>query len=281
MRLFLWQLSGELRRLFARPRARLGFAAVLAFEFVLSLAYRHPAARAMLLHDARRLHIDVENAFSGLTSGSYLVANAAMTVGTFFIALIGADLLGQDAEEGTLRMALCRPVSRARLYLQKAFGVAVYALAMGALAGLASLFFGLIFEGPGPLYVIIVAENILGTFPPGEGLQRYLLAITLLPPCLVTVALLGLALSCFRMKPATATAGVLTYLLAEGSLRRLPQLALIREYSITSRLATWMNCFNQIIPDQRILRDLLQLTALNLLLLLVGWLAFRRREFKP
>jgi ABC-2 type transport system permease protein len=278
--MFLRQLAGEFALLAARPSARLGVAAVLVVELVLAALFEFPAVQAMLLRDARRLHWNVDAAFSGLTCASYLLGNAALSAGTFFAALVGANLVGQDAESGTLRTIFSRPVSRLRIYVQKALAALAYAVLLGLVAGLGALAFGLLFRGRGPLLVVILAEGVIGGFSPEEGLARFALAIALLPFTFATIACAAFALSCFKMKPTAAIAATLSVLIFEGVVRRIPGCEFVRPWLVITRLTTWMNSFNQIIPDLLMLRHYFELGALDLALLVTGWLAFRRREFK-
>ncbi len=280
MSLFFRQFQTEIRRLFARPRARLGLAVVFATQLLLAGLFQLHPVQATLWREARRLHLQVAAVFSDVTTVSYLTINLTQTVGMFFVVLLGADVLGQDAEEGTLRMILNRPASRHRVFIQKACAAILYALVVGLVIGVGAFAIGMLVGKPGSLFVISLEDSVLGQFQREEGVRRIALAITLLPLSLITPALLAFALSCFPIKPASACAGALTWLIAEQALRRIPQCSFLRDDLLVSRLGTWINAYNQIIPETLMLQHAAQLATLNAALLLIGWLAIRRRDFK-
>ncbi len=60
-----------------------------------------------------------EQYFSGLTLGLHDAVWTALLLGGLFLALVAGDVVSKEVEEGTMRMMLCRPVSRWRIGLLK------------------------------------------------------------------------------------------------------------------------------------------------------------------
>src|SRR3954462_15002653 len=58
-----------------------------------------------------------------------------------YATLVGGDLVAKEAEDGTLRMILCRPISRFRLLLAKWFAGLIFCALLVVTLGATALFF--------------------------------------------------------------------------------------------------------------------------------------------
>lgn len=278
MRLWFRRIRGEWTVLFAQPRVQLGFGACVLVELLFAALFQLPTVRTLAQGDLRRAHVDLAEAFSGLTMAAHLLGETAMLVGSFFIALVAGAAVAGEWEDRTLRMILCRPISRFRFWQQRLGTVLTYTLAMSIFMAITSLLVGLVVEGSGGLVMLLPLEGVFGEFNFSAGLRRYALAAVLLTVSLLTVALLAFATSCFRIKPATATALALTLLLADGSLRRVPTLAMANDYFLTTRLIAWLHAFDATIPWGLLGRSYTTLLTLDAALLAVSLVAFCRLE---
>ncbi|MEO8351011.1 MAG: ABC transporter permease [Chthoniobacteraceae bacterium] len=280
MQLFLLQLRWELHRLWRRPRTYLPFIAGLGGAILLCLLLRIPSARAAIARNFWQVHVHFDEAYSGLTVAAHLLGELMLAIGTLGLALVGADLVGREAEDGTLRMVQCRPVSRMRVFAQKLIVLAAYTAALTAFLALGSLACGLGFEGPGNLVMIVTREGILGGFHFWPGLARYALATGLLFGCIFIIPLLAFALSCFPMKPAAAMAVALGIFLADDVIRVMPGTqASAQAWAMTPRIRVWREAFNKRIRWQRIGHGYAVLLPLQGMVIAVSWWGFRRRVF--
>ncbi len=277
-RAFLDQLRWEVRKTWVRPRTYAGFVAAFLFELLLSLLWRLPTVRQGMGRQLWRVHVELGAVVSGLTTAVHMTANTMALIGALFLALVASDVVAKEFEDGTLRMALSRPVGRGALFTQKLVACALYTVALTIFVGASALALGLLFEGPGRLVIIAIREGVFGALGFRVGLQRYAVSIGMLVASMMTVTLLAFALSCFRMKPATAIVIAATVLLADHLIRLEPALAHVAPYCLTTRLVTWRQVFNQKIPWLRIHRNYRDLLRLDVALLLVAWWRFRRRE---
>lgn len=281
MRLFLIQLGWEFRKAAARPRTWLAFAGALLFEFGLSIAMRDPSVRAIIARDVWKMRWRFEEVFSGLTTAAHMLGEVATVMGSFGIALFAGELIAKDYEDGTLRMTLCRPISRFGLFAQKFIVATVFVVVISLFNGASALGVGLLFEGRGALVLVAPHEGVIGTFDWVTGLQRYELAVALLIFAAFSGMVVAFAFSCFNMRPAAATALALTILLTDTLIRTTPSLQAVEPWCISTRLITWRQVFNDEIPWLRIQRNYTQLAWWDAAWLTIGWLGFRRRDFKP
>lgn len=281
MRNFPRMLAGEFLKLFGKRRVWLAFVLCLAVELLCFALFQFPAARLLAEQDFGRLRLDFAQSFSGLTVASHLLGQTMMFVGAFAVALILGESFAQEAEAGTLRMVLCRPVSRLSLFGQKLLAGLAFIVLLTLFIGASALLIGLIFEGCGSLVMIVRTEEVLGRLDFAEGLRRYVIATALLTASTVTIGLLAFTLSCLPVKPVTASALAITWLIVESALRQTISGPALRPYLLLTHLAAWLQTFNTEIPWPRITHSYTVLAWINAGLLAAAFAILRRREFKP
>lgn len=218
--------------------------------------------------------------FSGTTLAFQMVIWTAFILGGLYVALVSGDIVAKEVEEGTMRMTLCRPVSRVRLGLLKYCACVIYTMVLVAFIGLSALAVGTIKEGFGGFFVLQPIVGLFQMFDTSTGLIRYLSALPFLGLSMVSVASLGFMLSCFNMKPAAATIGTLSYFLADMIFRGIPYFEDVKSWFITSHTEAWYHVLRSPIPVQKMIEDYAYLTGINATLVIVGILVFQSRDFK-
>jgi ABC-2 type transport system permease protein len=277
---FFRQLGWELRRLWRRPRTWAGFVACAVFELVMIGLYRLPTVQAAMLRQVWRLPegFDRSGTVSGLAIAFEVTAEMTVLVAPLFLALVAADLIGKEAEDGTLRMVLCRPVSRGAVLTQKLLACGVYTTMLALFLAATTVGMAVAVHGTGRFAVVIVRESILGMMDFEAGLARFALAMPFFVFGLSTIPLFAFALSCLPIKPGTAATIALAVLLADWTVRVHPAFAAISPYCLTTRMATWRQFFSDDVPWLRIARNMRQLAWIDAALIAGAWAAFRRRD---
>ncbi len=112
-------LRVELVKLTRRPRAYMGYLGMLLLVTPMILAFRYGDPMRHLRHQ-----VGSEFEIVGTFVNGLFLARAAMNAGLWFfvplfISMVAGDLVAGEASEGTLRMLLVRPVSRASVLLAK------------------------------------------------------------------------------------------------------------------------------------------------------------------
>ena len=149
MREFLHQFRGELLKLFARKRTYIGFGAFLGVEVIILFLLNLPKVRGALARVIEDSGYPAGEYLSGLTLGFFVLLWSVFLLGALYLALVAGDVVGKEVEDGTLRMMLCRPVSRSRILLLKICAVAVYSFALTWFVGITALVVGLLHSGAG------------------------------------------------------------------------------------------------------------------------------------
>lgn len=281
MNAFMRQLGWEIRKLAARPRTHAAFAACLFFEIGLVALYHATPLDDAIGRTYWQVPAELAGPMSGLTVATHVVGETMAVIAALFLALVAGDIIANESEERTLHMIFARPVTRAAVLVQKAIVCALYTVALCVFVGATALVLGLLVAGPGNVVVVSAQESIIGVHGFATGLQRYALGIAMLGPCWITFTLIAFALSCCRMKPGLATVLALTALLTDHVLRIQPAFARLAPYSLTTRILTWRQVFAYDVSWLRVERNLGQLLALDVLVLVAAWWVFRRRELAP
>ena len=280
MSLFLLQLRGELRKLFARKRTYIGFAVFLAVEVAILILFQLPKVQRSYRAMIERAGYGFEDYFSGLTLAFMVLTSTIFLLGALYLALVSGDVVSKEVEDGTMRMTLCRPVSRLRLLTVKYAACTIYTLALVCFIGLSALLVGIARQGSGGLFVFAPLEGIFAMHEFGPGLARYLGALPLLSLSLMTVTSLGFMLSCFNMKPAAATIVTLSIFLVDMIFRSIPYFESIRGWFVTAHMSTWIKIFEPRIPTLQIVQDYAYLGAVDITLVIIGIAVFQGRDFK-
>ena len=280
MSLFFRQLRGELWKLFARKRTYIGFGAFFALEVVILIIFQLPKVQRSWKHLIERAGFGFEDYFSGITLAFQIVFWTTFLLGGLYVALVAGDVVSKEVEDGTLRMTLCRPVSRIRVLLLKYLACLIYTFALIFFIGISALLVGIARQGVGGFFAFQPLEKLFVLYDFGPGLVRYLAALPLLGLSVMTVTSLAFALSCFDMKPAAATISTLTYFFADLIFRGIPYFESIKEWFITSHTDTWYNIFRTPIPVALMVEDYAYLLAVNATVVVIGMINFQQRDFK-
>lgn len=277
--IFYYQLRNELWKLFGKKRTYIGFGAFLLAQNAMLLAFRFTRWQ----EDWDRLL-----AGNGYAAKSYL---SALTVAVvmlipqiallmpLYASLVGGDLVAKEAEDGTLRMILSRPISRFRLLLVKWLAGVMFAALLVAALGVTALGFARLWFPWGGMFVF-VPGNVFSVLSASAGLKLYLLAhvFMMLNACVV----LGLAFmfSCFNVKPAAATILALTFMFVNLVMEGIPFFERYQQWLVTYYCRVWVMVFAQPMPWDRIYEALCVLLAFQLTTFLIGAAAFQARDIK-
>lgn len=280
MNLALCQFGFELKKLFARKRTWLGFGAFLAVEAAVLFLLNLPKPKESFRRIIEQNGYGFEDYFSGLTLAQSMLMWTTFLLGALYIALVAGDVVAKEVEEGTMRMVLCRPVTRLRLGVLKFLACVTYTFTLVAFIGVSALLLGLAYRGFGGLLVFAPLERVFALYAPWPGLVRYLAALPFLALSLASIASLGFMFSCCNMKPAAATIATLSIFLFDFIFRSIPYFESLQPFFLNTHMAAWLRVFDDYIPWATMLEDYAYLLALDFTFLLVGLAVFYRRDFK-
>jgi ABC-2 type transport system permease protein len=280
MTLLFLQFRNELYKLFARKRTYLGFAAFLTVEVLILFLLNLPKPKAGFRRLIEQNGYGFDQYFSGSTLGLLILMWTTFLLGALYLALVAGDVVAKEVEDGTLRMILCRPVSRLRVGLLKYAACVFYTFVLACFIGLTALLAGLAYRGWGGLFVIAPQEHLLALYDAWPGFWRYLGALPLLSLSLVSISSLGFLFSCCNMKPAAATILTLSIFFFDSIFRNIPYFESLQPWFMTTHMTAWLLVFEYHIPWWRIAEDFTLLLALDLTFVLLGLAILQQRDFK-
>jgi ABC-2 type transport system permease protein len=277
--MFYAYLKNELWKLFGKKRTYIGFGAFLLAQNAMLLAFRltrWQSSMAGLLSGNGYLAKDY---LSALTVAVVMLIPQVLLLMPLYAALVGGDLVAKEAEDGTLRMILSRPISRFQLLLAKWLaGVAFSALLvliLGATAlGFARFWFpwrGMFVFAPGMVFNVLDAS---------EGFKLYLCSQIFMTINASVVLGLAFMFSCFNMKPAAATILSLSFLFLNLVMEGIPFFERYQEWFLPYHFRVWLLIYAQPILWERVIGSLIVLFAFALTTFLIGAAAFQVRDIK-
>ncbi len=277
--MLLLHLQNELWKLFGKKRTYIGFGMFLLAQNAMLLAFRFTRWQedmGKLLEGNGYL---AQEFVSALTVAVIMLIPQVILLMPLYATLVGGDMVAKEAEDGTLRMILSRPVSRFRLLLVKWLAGAVFSVALVLVLGATALLCarmwfpwkGMFVFAPGQAFAVLGA---------GEGLERYIFAHVFMAVNATTMLSLAFMFSCFNMKPAAATILALSYLFVNLVLEAIPFFDRFEVWFLPHHFRCWLHVFADPISWPQILESQVVLVAANITVFVIGAAAFQVRDIK-
>jgi ABC-2 type transport system permease protein len=280
--LFLEQLRGELRKLFARPRTWMGYGAFLLMEAVILIVYKLPGSQRLMKSVLDRNGLDFGTYYSSLTITFTIMLGSMFILGSIYFALVAGDIVAKENEDGNLRMVFARPISRFRMLLVKYTAVSLYTFTFVFFVGITGYAMAVAAVGwEGGLFVMEPKMKVFAAYPDwSEGAVRLAMAAAGIGLSMITLSSIAFMFSCFKIKPAAATIVTLSILFIDFILQGFPFFKPYESYFVTWRMSAWVFLLEQTISWPKIIESYAFLLGLNVTLFTIGWLSFQTRDFK-
>jgi ABC-2 type transport system permease protein len=277
--MFLLHLRNELWKLFGKKRTYIGFGAFLLAQNAMLLGFKFTRWQS----DVERLLAGngylADEYLSTLTVAVFMLLPQVLLLMPLYAALVGGDLVAKEAEDGTLRMILSRPISRFRILFSKWIaGVIFSAVLVIVLGGTALLFARMWFPWRGMF--VFVPNMVFNVLEPGVGLKLYIASHAFMTVNASVILGLAFMFSCFNMKPAAATILALSFLFVNLVIESIPFFERYHEWLLPYHFRIWMQIYSNPIPWPRIAESLSILAAFSITTFLIGMAAFHARDIK-
>jgi ABC-2 type transport system permease protein len=278
--MFLAQLKNELWKLFGKKRTYIGFGAFVLAQSAMLLVCKYTHWQREVERLLAGNGFLASEYISALTVSLVLLWPQILLLMPLYVALVGGDLVAKEAEDGTLRMILSRPISRLRLLQVKWLAGMIFAtvlvLALGVIAlGLARLLFP--WKG---MFVFAQENSTFGIFPPQAGLARYAFSHLFVVMNAITLLSVASMFSCFNMKPAAATILALSYLFMNLVMQHIPFFEPYQNWFVTYHFQCWLLVFQTPTPWAQIFQSETTLLAISATAFVIGAVVFQVRDIK-
>jgi len=278
--MFFAQLKNELWKLFGKKRTYIGFGAFMLSQAVMLLMFKYTHWQSRLEQLLAQNGYLAAEYISALTVALVMLWPQIALLMPLYVTLVGGDLVAKEAEDGTLRMILSRPISRLRLLLVKWLAGMIFSAVLVLALGVIALGFARVCFPWKGMFVFPQPNSTFGLFPPREGLGLFVFCHLFMVVNAVTLLSLAFMFSCFNMKPAAATILALSFLFVNVVIQHIPFFEDYQDWFITHHLECWYWVFQQPVQWPQIFQSVMTLLAASLTAFVIGAVGFQVRDIK-
>ena len=193
----MWTIIGiELFKIFRKPRTYIAFAAVTIIVGLIQLGFLVDGETYLQFGmQALSESFEVEGKVLNGYLMAYLILQTLLIHIPLLIALVAGDMVSGEANMGTLRLLLTKPVSRTELMAGKFIASCIYTILLLIWMAIWTLGVSLLIFGADDM--IIMKSEVVTQVLRNDVLWRYVAAFGFASLAMVTVAALAFLLSVF------------------------------------------------------------------------------------
>ncbi len=240
------QLQIEVYKIFKRPRTYIAFAVISAIILLIQVALKFGGeeyAGLMMSGLKETFEVPTDEILNGYMV-CYIVLNLLLVHVPILVALIAGDMISGEANMGTLRLLITKPVSRTQLLLVKFMAACIYTILLLIWVAVLSLLVSILLFGTNQLFVPReFGVNIIST---ADIFWRYLAAFVFASIGLVTVAALAFMLSAFAdnsIGPIVATVCIIIVFTILTQMQIPFYDETVKPYLFTTHMLGWKGFF--------------------------------------
>ncbi|MBS1916165.1 MAG: ABC transporter permease subunit [Bacteroidetes bacterium] len=243
----MWKLLQiELFKIFKRPRTYISFAAIAAMILIIQLGLEFDGKSYLQLFMS-----GISDSFFvpyDLILNGYLVAfvilNTLLIHVPLLVALVAGDAVAGEANMGTLRLLITKPVSRTEFMIAKYLASVVYTVMLLIWMALLALFLSMLFFGTNDM--LIARNDVMEQISRNDVLWRYIAAFGYAAVALSTVSALAFLLSVFAdnaIGPIVSTISIVIVLTILSEMKIPLYDNTVKPYLFTSHMLAWKGFF--------------------------------------
>jgi ABC-2 type transport system permease protein len=198
----MWNLLQiELYKISKRPRTYIAFAAITAIVAIFQFAFKADGGsymNLMLQSVQDTFDLDKSKAINGYFM-CYIILNTLLIQIPILVALVAGDAISGEANMGTLRLLLTKPISRTQIILVKFAASVIYTIGLLIWMALMALFVSLLIFGADDMLIFRVKgdESQILQITKDDIMWRYFAAFGYAAVALTVIAALAILLSVF------------------------------------------------------------------------------------
>ncbi|MER3463809.1 MAG: hypothetical protein C4329_04700 [Chitinophagaceae bacterium] len=246
----MWKLLKiELLKIFKRPRTYIAFGAiaVIVFLFQIALKFDGKSYLDLILTNVKDLFTISDELKHRLLNGYFIcfaILNILLIQMPLLVALIAGDSIAGEANMGTLRLSVAKPISRTQYMLVKFLASLVYTMGLLVCLAVLALFGSMIIFGTNDM--VVFRSTGIDIIDASDVLWRYVAAFGYATVALTTVASLAFLLSVFAENAigpiiATMSLVIVFTILSEMNIPMYDRT--IKPYLFTTHMVAWKGFF--------------------------------------
>jgi ABC-2 type transport system permease protein len=242
-------LQIELFKIFKRPRTYIAFGAIAAIVFLIQVALKYDGKSYIdLLLSNLDGSFEMNDEFKSKMLNGFLICfvilNTLLIQMPLLVALIAGDSIAGEANMGTLRLSLTKPVSRTQYMLVKFLASVIYTVALLVWMALLALLGSILIFGVNDM--VILRSRGLEVIESFDIWWRYVAAFGYAAVALTTVAALSFLLSVFAenaIGPIIATMSIVIVFTILSEMNIPIYDRTVKPYLFTSHMVAWKGFF--------------------------------------
>ncbi len=247
----MWKLLQiELYKITKRPRTYIAFIAIAAIVFIFQFAFKADGQTYMdlMLQSVKdSFEMDKVKAINGYFM-CYIILNTLLIQVPILVALIAADSISGEANMGTLRLLISKPISRTQLILVKFAAATIFTVLLLLWMAITALFLSLLIFGADDMLIFRVKgdESQILQILKDDIMWRYFAAFAYATVALTVIAALSLFLSIFAensIGPIIATVCIVIVCTIISNINVPIIDRNVKPYLFTSYLVGWKGFF--------------------------------------
>ena len=235
----------ELYKIFRKPRTYIAFAAIAAIVGLIQLGFyadgdNYIQFGMQSLSDSFDIGGEVLNGYLM----AYIILQTMLMQVPLLIALVSGDMISGEANLGTLRLLLTKPISRTTLILGKFAASSIYTIALLMWMALWSLGISVLVFGANDM--LILKSDQVTQIISSDVVWRYVAAFAYACLAMITVSSLAFFLSLFAensIGPIMATMSIIIVFTILNTLD-LPIFNSVKPFLFTSHMLGWKGFFD-------------------------------------
>ncbi len=247
----MWNLLQiELFKISKRPRTYIAFAAITAIVIIFQFAFKADGKSyvdLMLQSVQDSFELDKIKAINGYFM-CYIILNTLLIQVPILVALIAGDAISGEANMGTLRLILTKPVSRTQIILVKFAASVIFTITLLVWMAVMALFVSLLIFGADDMLIFRVKgeESQILQITSDDVMWRFFAAFGYAAVALTVIAALALLLSIFAensIGPIIATVCIVIVCTVISSINVPIIDRNVRPWLFTSYMVGWKGFF--------------------------------------
>lgn len=275
-------LQIELFKIFKRPRTYIAFIAIAAIVILIQLAfYVDGESYVQFMLQTLSDSFSVEGKILNGYLICYVILQTLLIHVPLLIALIAGDMIAGEANMGTLRLLITKPISRRSLMFSKFLASVVYTLLLLVWMAFLSLLLSLLIFGVGDL-MIFKSEQIV-ILKSGDIMWRYYCSFGFAAIAMTTVASLAFLLSIFAensIGPIITTMSIIIVFTILSSMD-LPLFKTMKPFIFTSHMLGWKGFLDNPVNYNSVMKSAAILIMHIIFFVSAAIAIFRQRMFFP
>ncbi|MBE7173554.1 MAG: ABC transporter permease [Williamsia sp.] len=243
----MWALLKiEVFKIFKKPRTYISFAAIAAMVAIVQVALKADGVSYLeFLMGSLKDSIDIP--YQIVLNGylvCFIILNLLLIHVPLLVALVAGDAVAGEANMGTLRLLLTRPVSRTRFMLTKFTACVIYTILLLVWMALLSLLLSIFLFGTNDM--VITRNDVVEQIQRSDVLWRYIAAFAYAAVALTTVAALAFLLSVFAdnsIGPIVSTISIVIVFTILSEMQIPIYDTTVKPWLFTSHMLAWKGFF--------------------------------------